>query len=219
MNIKFLTLFALLMAMLTTSSCHSRDAEPRQRPSVDKTALDMRVGDTERVTVSDCTELRAKAESGIIEVTVEGCEAVTVRAIAPGTTSVSIYANGSLIRCRVTVTEGLPSSPDDPRLPDEPTDDSAQLADPSWRYVSTALTMSYDTPGTIFARSSDGLRVTVRSLNTGDNVELDLEAETLTVNGEAVLLDGLEIVRSEGGTRWIKAHTSRWGHTVWVVTR
>ena len=156
----------LIVAFGPITGCRSRHDEPYVRPTIDTTDLTMRVGETAEVHIADCTELRAIPEDDIIEVSAVG-GTVFVTALAEGRTSVSIYADGVLLRCRVEVCKADTPFEGEENKPSEPDDDAAQLSDASRRYESAAMTMRYDTPGTIFERSREGRRFTVRSLATG----------------------------------------------------
>lgn len=222
-------LYLLTLLILTFGSvtgCRSRHDEPYIRPTIDTTDLTMRVGETAEVHVADCTELRAIPEADIIEVSV-GRGTVFVTALAEGRTSVSIYADGVLLRCRVVVDKADTPFEGEDNKPTEPDDDAVQLSDDSWRYESAAMTMRYDTPGTIFEHSRDGHRFTVRSLSTGNVATVILAARpavvgsigctALTINGETVDIDRCEVARISGPTVWLRLHTADWGHTIWFV--
>lgn len=219
-------LYALFAALILTA-CHSRDDDDGLLfAAISADSVELIVGQQTAVSVSNATDIRAVSEdAAIATATVVGNE-VIIEGVSTGLTSVTIYGDRRAMRCRVNVKPGATSVDTDPESPQEPQDD-AELSDDEVRYVSKMLTMRYQTPGTIFMCYTDGRRIVMRSLDTGDAVTFDfgtsqrnehpLTQAALNVNGEDVALDSAAIVRVSDDRVWVRIHTAEWNHTVWLV--
>lgn len=122
-----------------------------------------------------------------------------------------------------------PENPDTPGedIPPSPEDiDDAVLGDAAVRYVSSALTLEYQTGGVIYSYDSDVCCYSLVDITTGASVEFrsaladgpgPLADAVLTVNGVAMELVETELVKTDGaGTRWIKMTEPR-GRILWLV--
>lgn len=203
------------------SSCCDEEPSPveRLRPTLSTSTLKLEVGDSAVIHVSN-TELISSVtitSTHVISLQVKEFE-IIVKALAKGNAIIDVNADGVRLRCSVEVVESeVPIS-----------DFSEELDDNSCRFVSPILLLNYDTPGTIFSKSKDGI-IEVRSLITSDHIvfypgsaeliEGNLPNAKIQINGNAIEIKQAILERiSQDGSMWLNILDSGGNRMVLVVT-
>lgn len=182
-------LMLVLLIVVVCIGC-SNDDEPivKPRPSLSATSLNLEVGDSAIIYVDNADSVVSAITDApqVISLSIDG-DNIVVQALAQGEAVITVNTYGARLRCDVVV-----NSPKAPQY-----DFSKELQDYRSRFVSTSMSLYYDTPGTIFSVSSINI-IEVRSLITGDNIlfnpgevalkEGTLPNATLQINGNSVEL-------------------------------
>lgn len=206
--------------MVVVASC-SDDDEPveRLRPSLSVSQLSLEVGDSAILQVVNAdTIISATTDAPqVVMLRVEGTN-VIVKAIAQGEATVAINVKGARLKCDVTVI-GV----------DTPQDDfDKELLDERCRFVSPALSMYYDTPGTIFTIATNGT-IEVRSLISGDHISFNpgtknlsegsLPNASLKINDSPIELKQTTLHRlTPTGSMWLSLLDTHGNRMALVVT-
>ena len=212
----------LLVALISIVGVGCNDADDpieRLRPSLSVSQLSLEVGDSAMLQVVNAdTIISATTDAPqVIALRVEGTN-VIVKAIAQGEATVAINVKGARLKCDVTVI-GV----------DTPQDDfDKELLDERCRFVSSSLSLYYDTPGTIVP-VTNGNMIEMRSLITGDNISFNpgttplqeglLPNATLKINDTPVNLKQASLVRlATDGSMWFNLLDSKGNRMTLVVT-
>lgn len=214
-----LLLSIVVIGFFITSCCEEEpNPEERLRPALNTSTINLEVGDSAILYVLNAEALNSVTTSSqVISVQVNALS-VIVKALAKGNAIIDINADGARLRCRVEVEES-----EVPKY-----DFSEELNNDQCRFVSPLLLLNYDTPGTIFSKSKDGI-IEVRSLITGDHVvfytgtaipqEGNLPNATLQINGTSVELKQAILERiSSDGSMWLNLLDTGGNRMVLVVT-
>lgn len=219
--IGILFLWTLLAGVITSCNGDEPVAEPitQLRPSLSDSVLNISVGDS--------AVLRVLNVDTILSVTTNMPEIIsheisdtiiTVKALSEGEATVIVNTIGARLRCDVFVSAKPISS----------YDFSKELQNALCRYVSHSLSMSFDTPGTIFSIKESGV-IEVRSLITGDNIlfspgmdELTeglLPNATLQVNGNYIEIQEVILEKvAPDNSMWLNLLDAKGNRIVLVVT-
>ncbi|MDE6629775.1 MAG: hypothetical protein K2K36_10460 [Muribaculaceae bacterium] len=181
--------------------CRSIVEEPShpEHAMFDVAELTVAAGETAELIVKNASAVEVLSVDDIVSVAVNGA-VLNITGLTPGTTELTIRADGQILRCTIIVT-----GPDAPAV-DDGEDDAerrAALADDAVRASVGALSMELAGPGNMFKVSSDARLVTVVSLTAGHHLELSLPVSLGMVlpgtdlNGIALTLDGSKLDISE----------------------
>ena len=207
------------------SSCRGHDEEPQEavRPRCEKSSVEVAVGETVRNRIIDASVVEAVSFPDIVDVKVVGT-VMHVTGVASGEGVVLLSADGQRLQCRVTV---LDVRPDKPR-PESPEEIAAQLADASPRFSIGKRIFAYGSVGNLFSLSSDGRRISVVSLVTGENASFamevplcdvktgEMEPAGILVNDDRVVMQSCEVAKADADATWVHGITER-GDAVWLV--
>ena len=184
------------------SSCRGHDEEPQEavRPRCEKSSVEVAVGETVRNRIIDASVVEAVSFPDIVDVKVVGT-VMHVTGVASGEGVVLLSADGQRLQCRVTV---LDVRPDKPR-PESP-----------------------EIVGNLLSLSSDGRRISVVSLVTGENASFamevplcdvktgEMEPAGILVNDDRVVMQSCEVAKADADATWVHGITER-GDAVWLV--
>lgn len=214
-----LLLSIVVISFLAISCCEEEPKpEERLRPALNTSTLNLEVGDSAIIYVTNAEVINSVTTSSQVVSVQKNALSVIVKALAKGSAIIDINADGVRLRCSVEVEES--------EVPQY--DFSVELNNDQCRFVSPLLRLNYDTPGTIFSKSKDGI-IEVRSLITGDHVvfypgtaipqEGNLPNATLQINGTSVELKQAILERiSSDGSMWLNLLDTGGNRMVLVVT-
>ena len=146
-DIVILLLSIVVISVFAISCCEDGPTqEERLRPSLSVSTLNLEVGDSAILYVSNAEVINSvtTTSSHVISVQINDLS-VVVKALAKGNAIIDVNADGARLRCSVLVEES-----DVP-----PFDFSNELIDAHCRFVSPILLLNYDIPGTIFSKSQE----------------------------------------------------------------
>lgn len=219
-NIVILLLCVVAFSVLAISCC-DEEPEPvmRLRPELSISTLNLEVGDSAILCVSNAEAINSvtTTSSHVISLQIKELD-IIVKALAKGSAIIDVNADGARLRCSVVVEES--------KVPQY--DFSDELNNDQCRFISPLLLLNYDTPGTIFSTSKDGI-IEVRSLITGDHVVFypgsltpqkgNLPNATLQINGGSVELKQAILERIDSdGSMWLNLLDTGGNRMVLVVT-
>lgn len=215
-------IFVCLFLFVVTS-CSSDDKE--LVPTLSESEITMEIGDSKMLIVYDAKNVSATATTSIVNVVVTD-NIVEVIAIKPGTCDVRIVANGHRLQCKVVVVDNSQPEEDIPESPEDEYDFSAELQNATSRYVSTALSLTYEDVGTLFS-IENGNCISIMNIDNGDNVNFSfdgnvaegiLNAPKLKINGNVIEISQAKIEQLNSSGMWIHITTNANEHITLVVT-
>lgn len=209
-------LIVAVVVLVLVASCGGDDRQELVRPQLSQSALSIVEGEEACLSVSSAQNVTATvSDESVISVSVSGCE-IRVKALAPGTASVKVNADGHWLQCNVTVVAA-------------PYSFEAELDDNTPRFVSETLSLRYsdDTPGIIFTRDDTDGAIGILSLDSGAYVEFTpgceryglgvLENAALTVNGKSVELSVAIVERYDDSGLWLNLEETGTGNHIVLV--
>ena len=193
-------------SLIIICSCGNDEPTPvKKTPSLSPTSLSLVVGDNATVTVENLDEFTIFYDKDIISTTVDGNK-ILVEALSEGETELIVSGDKVRLSCKITVI-----SPSELEY-----DFSPELADPTERYVSRTLTLSYANNGIMFANAPDGT-IKIIDITTGNNVVFNEASRTLEENGTAIPIETVTTEKTEGAKRWLHIVDTNGYHIVLVI--
>lgn len=176
-------------------SCSSSHEEIRQRPSLSKYEIDVKVGESETLQVNDAVDITAKiSDASVATLSLSG-NCIVVTGLKVGNTELKVTADEHILSCKIRVSSSITPG-------EEPTSDperEAIFADASVRFISPSLTMNYSKPGTIVEYTTSG-SISFRDLSTGDYVSIS--AETIQINEKSYQISQQTIEKNTTNIVW-----------------
>ena len=180
-------------------SCSSSHEEIRQRPSLSKYEIDVKVGESETLQVNDAVDITAKiSDTSVASLSLSG-NCVVVTGLKVGNTELKVTADGNILSCKIRVSSIITPGEEPIPDPEQDSEREAILADASVRFISPSLTMNYFKPGTIVEYTISG-GISFRDLSTGDYV--NISSETIQINEKSYPISQQTIEKTTTNIVW-----------------
>ncbi len=232
-SVRILSLIlCILSAGVVAISCRSNNDEPKkvERPSLEFSNLTIPLGTVQVVEVQNARDVRADHVPPFLEINECGNK-MEILGKSIGIGDVNIRADGYLLKLKVEVID-VPVDSGTEELPD---DLDKQLEDQSIRMEYGDLLMRYDTPGNLFAISSDHCVAIAQSLVTGttirfssdmpfmdfsgDNLPHTITSPSLTINDESVELKRAVVLKATRDRIWLACMPRLNRNCLWFVLK
>lgn len=198
-NISIL-LISILLTYILVSCGSDGESEPRLHPTLSNSTIEIEVGDSTILQVLNAQTITSVStnEPEVISLRISGTD-IIVTALAEGDAYINVNIEGVKLNCKVIVSASPVNS----------YDFTQELQDERCRFVSSSLSIYYDTPGTIFS-IAEGNVVEIHNISTGDHVvfnagtsvllEGELPNAMLQINGNTIELKQktLELLKLDG---------------------
>ena len=230
-SIRILPHVLCMILVCIATSCHDNKNEPDAlRPTLDDSYITVPVGQVKVVNVNNAIDVLAEHIPSFLEINGNGNK-LEIYGKEIGKADVDLRADGYLLKCTVEVID----VPDIPEEDDDlPKDIDAQLADESIRMGYGDMIIKYDTPGNLFATSSDGRTAIVQSLVTGTNMQFfasdsfidtsehkvppyTLASPSLVIDGRSVELKKAVVHKATATRLWLMCVPCHNDDRLWLV--
>ena len=213
-SIRILPHVLCMILVCIATSCHDNKNEPDAlRPTLDDSYITVPVGQVKVVNVNNAIDVRAEHIPSFLEINGNGNK-LEIYGKEIGKADVDLRADGYLLKCTVEVID----VPDIPEEDDDlPKDIDAQLADESIRMGYGDMIIKYDTPGNLFATSSDGRSDSFIDTSEHKVPPYTLASPSLVIDGRSVELKKAVVHKATATRLWLMCVPCHNDDRLWLV--
>lgn len=219
-HIKLAMIILIIAMSLGVNSCDKKHEYPETvRPSLSNYRVDIPLGKTVEIEVYGANTVNVEGQSRFVEISVEG-QKVLFYGKTVGTGEVVISGDGTPMRCCYEVYGSVDNTEESDISDNEDRNNgfAQEIADHTIRFVHGNQTVGLETPGNIFAVSTDRHTLVITSLVTGMEVRLisrvpltEIQSASdceMLINGVNIGLKKLKVVNISSERIWIHGEST-----------